>query len=123
MDKHPLNLALRFGLELAAVYGVGQWAWDQADTSILNWTYLILAITMFMTIWAVFNVPGDPSRSGKAPVVVRGWVRLAIELALFGLAVWALISNGKESFGWTLGILLVIHYAISFARIKWLLER
>ena len=38
-------------------------------------TPIIIAV-----VWGTFAVPDDPSRSGAAPIVVAGFVRLAIEL-------------------------------------------
>lgn len=123
MGRHPLNLALRFGLELAALYGIGQWAWSMGASTLSKWTLLLLSLAVFMVIWGTFNVPGDPSRSGKAPVPVRGWLRLLLELMLFTLAILALFSTGMNLIGYSLGILLIIHYATSYDRIIWLLKR
>lgn len=123
MDKHPLNLALRFGLELAALYAVGRWAWQQGGSLLWQWLFVLLSLAVFMGIWVTFNVPNDPSRSGKAPVVVRGWLRLLIELILFGSAVLALFSIGSATAGWVIAGLLIFHYAISYERIIWLLKR
>jgi hypothetical protein len=64
MGYHPINLALRFLLELAALYFIGRWGWVQYDGI---WRY-ILAIGLPLvaaTIWGVFRVPDD----GGAPVV------------------------------------------------------
>jgi hypothetical protein len=123
MHKHPLNLTLRFILELAALFGVGQWAWKLGTTPALNWVFLVVSLVIFMGIWVIFNVPGDPSRSGKAPVVVRGWLRLVIELTLFGLSVWAFFSSGFVITVWVMSGLLIFHYAVSYERIQWLLAQ
>ena len=60
-------------------------------------------------VWATFAVPEDPSRSGKAPVPVRGVVRLVLELCLFGFAVWALHDAGSSMLALILAGITVIH--------------
>mgnify|MGYP001828086701 CR=1 FL=1 len=72
--------------------------------------------------WGTFNVPNDPSRSGKAPVPVPGWTRLLIELALFGSASWAL-HDLSPTYGWIFGFVTLLHYVLSYDRIGWLLNR
>jgi hypothetical protein len=75
-----------------------------------------------MLLWGVFNVPNDPSRSGKAPVQVPGVIRLALELLLLGSAVWALYDVELAWPSLIMGVLLIFHYAISYDRIRWLLR-
>ena len=89
MGSHPVNLAVRFLLEVAALIATGIWGWNQADGSLQY--VLAAAIPLALaTLWGVFAVPDDPSRSGRALVVVQGIVRLVIELAIFIFAIWAL---------------------------------
>lgn len=61
---HPVNLALRIFLEIAALGGFGALAWR---LSVGWWRYLavIAVLALLMTLWSVFAVPGDPSRSGR----------------------------------------------------------
>jgi hypothetical protein len=117
---HPVNLALRFVLEITALTAIavggyatssGAWAW-------------ILAITLPLVaavVWGTFNVPGDRSRSGEAPVSVSGGVRLIIELGVFALAV-VLVSFVAPFVALLLGIAVAIHYLLSLDRIRWLLR-
>jgi hypothetical protein len=74
-------------------------------------------------LWATLAVPGDRSRSGTAPVPVPGWVRLLLELALFGAAAWALFDAGQPVLGWALTVAVGVHYLASYDRIAWLLRR
>ena len=120
--SHPVNLALRFLLELGALFALGWWGWSLAD----NWLRFVLALVFSMvaaTIWGTFAVPDDPSRSGEAPVVVRGWVRLGLELAIFLAAAIGLASVGRDSFAIVLVVVVVVHYLLSIDRISWLLAR
>ncbi len=122
MGSHPLNLALRFMLEVAALISMGLWGWQQSN----GWLRWLLALGLPLIaaiIWGAFAVPNDPSRSGAAPIPVSGIIRLAIEAAVFGSAVWALYDVGLPRLGLTLAIIVVLHYAASYDRLVWLLRR
>ncbi len=113
-----LNGALRFLLELAGLLSVGLWGLQRGN---LLWG--AAAIAVFILIWTLFNVPGDPSRSGKAPIPIPGLLRLFIELILFTWAMWSLGSLGLISYSRYFGILLIIHYLAYWRRIVWLVEK
>ncbi len=84
----------RFFLEVIAFLAIGWWGSSLAN----SWgsVFLGIALAVFaMMIWGVFNVPNDPSRSGKAPVVVPGKMRLLIELFIFlwaSYSIWTMIN-------------------------------
>lgn len=120
MGAHPLNLTLRFLLELSALASLGVWGWHQSD-SWLRFLLVIIIPTIAAVVWGIFAVPNDPSRSGSAPVAVPGIVRLALEFAFFGVATWALLDLGHITLGWAFGIIVVLHYLASYDRIKWLI--
>lgn len=113
MSSHPINLAARFLLELAALGIMGVWGWRQGG----GWLRFVLAVGIPLaaaTLWGVFRVPNDP---GPAPVAVPGFARLALEMAYFGFAVWALWDLGAAAWSWTMGIVLVAHYVASYDRL------
>ena len=121
MGSHPINLTIRFLLELIALITTGIWGWKQSD----DWIRFILAFgipIIVAGIWGTFAVPNDPSRSGKAPITVPGIVRLAIELAIFALATWTLHDFGSTRISWIFSIIVAIHYFISYDRIMWLIK-
>mgnify|MGYP003344327643 CR=1 FL=1 len=118
----PWNLGLRFGLELAALAGFGIAAWRLTD-GVWRWPAVIGVPLAAAVVWGVFNVPGDPSRSGEAPIAVPGAVRLAIELTTLGGGAAAFILSGPRPVGITLAVTVVFHYAMSIDRIDWLLGR
>ena len=92
MGSHPVNLALRFILELGALVAMAMWGWHLGGGT-EGWFGYIFAMALPILaaiIWGIFNVPNDPSRSGAAPIIVPGFVRLLIELAFFSFASWAL---------------------------------
>lgn len=121
MGSHPLNLALRFVLELCALGAMGRWGYLSAAGV---WRYLFaLGVPLLAaTAWGAFAVPADPSRSGQAPVVVPGVVRLLLEFAFFGCASWALARTDGARLSWGFGLIVLVHYALSYDRIAWLLR-
>ena len=117
-----INLAFRFVLELIGLGTIGAWGWHQGE----GWPRILLAVGLPLAagaIWGTFNVRDDPSRSGTAPVPVPGIVRLLIELGFFGFAVWALFDMGLDTWAWSLGLAILVHYAASHRRVGWLLSR
>jgi len=118
---HPVNLAFRFVLELAALVGlaIGGYA---VGSGAFGWILAIGLPILAASAWATFNVPGDASRSGEAPVPVPGIVRLLVELDVFGVAV-ILSWFAAPAFAVALAVGVVLHYALSVDRIKWLLAR
>jgi len=121
MSQNPLNLAVRFLLEILALLALGAWARARFPGA-LGFVLMILVPLLAATAWGIFNVKGDPSRSGKAPAPVPGIVRLLLELAFFGSATWALFSL-NTTFGWIFGAVTLLHYILSYDRIAWLLKR
>lgn len=119
MGSHPINLIFRFILELCALTAIGIWGWKQSD-GLFRFVLAIGIPTILAAIWGVFAVPDDPSRSGAAPVVVSGIVRLSIEFAIFAFAIWSLSNIGSISLSRILGIAVVLHYVLSYDRIIWL---
>ena len=96
--------------------------WSLARVPLRVGLAIVLPI-MAATAWGLFNVPGDPSRSGQAPVVVPGLLRLALELTIFTGAVLALLRTKHTSLAIALGVVVAAHYALSYDRIAWLLRR
>ena len=116
------NLALRLALELAAFTGFAWAGWHIASGFLAVVLTLVLPFAA-AALWGVFNVPGDPSRSGKAPVPVPGWLRLLLELAILlgGAACFAFF--GAPAVGAVLGVLIVVHLIFSIGRTRWLLRQ
>lgn len=122
MNSNPINLAVRFLLEISSLIAIGIWGWRQSD----SWLRFVLAIAfpiIAAMVWGTFAIPNDPSRSGKAPVPVSGIVRLAIEFIIFGFATWVIYDMGYARLSWGVGIVITIHYIVSYDRIKWLMQQ
>jgi len=115
------NLALRFGLEVTALVSLGVAGWN-VSTGALRWIAMIVAPLVAATLWGVFNVLNDPSRSGEAPVEVPGWLRLTIEFVVLGSGAVALAYVAGTVFGVGLAVLIAVHYTKSWSRVQWLVE-
>jgi hypothetical protein len=119
MADHPLNLALRFALEIAALAALSLWGWRREP----GLTRYLLALGLpFLagTIWSVLRVPEDGPR---APIAVPGPLRLALELALFACALWALFNTGEAALAWIFAAAIALHYLLSYDRVQRLLGR
>ena len=112
MSNHPLNLALRFVLEIIALVIFFKWGWQHEG--ILKYMLSFGTTLAAMALWGVFRVPDDP---GKATVRVHGLVRLAIEVIFFGFATAALFLMKDNKSGWLLLLIIIIHYSLSYDRV------
>ena len=120
MGFHPANLALRFVLELAALAGISGLGFAVGG-GVMRWVLGIGMPVVAMAAWGTFNVPGDRSRSGRAPVPVPGWLRLLIEVSVFGLGAAGWFAFAPAWLAWTNFVLVVVHFAFSGDRLAWLL--
>lgn len=115
--------AVRFGLEVASLIALGNWAFHAAGAGPRGWVAGLALPAVVAGAWVTFAVPGDPSRSGRAPVQVPGWVRLALELVFFlcgGLALWALQHATALAI---FVAALLVHHLVSPARHLWLFRQ
>jgi hypothetical protein len=122
MSKHPLNSLVRLALEIAAITTFAYWGYHQT----LHWTRILLAIglpLLFAILWGVFAVRNDPSRSGKTVIATPGFIRLLLELTLFGGAAWMQLDMNFSMAALIFGIALGLHYLFSYDRIGWLLKQ
>ena len=119
----PWQLALRFVLEIGALAAISVWAWHAAGHGAMGWAAAVAAFLAVAAAGGTFAVPDDPSRSGKAPVAVSGWLRMALELAVFfgGAAAMASLHAWRWFDPFIAG--LVVHHVGTRARIQWLLQK
>lgn len=117
-----INSLLRFLLEIWALIALGQWGYSLSDTS-TKYFYAIVIPLVFAICWGVFAVQGDPSRSGQTVISTPGWIRLIFECVFFGLAVFSWYQLDKPQGAGLMFILIVIHYAIDYKRVHWLLNQ
>jgi len=91
-----------------------------------GWASIVLAFLIpfsLAVVWGVFNVPNDPSRSGNAPVVVPGLIRLILELVVFGFGVFCLHSVDFTMEAFIYSLFIMGHYLFSYNRILWLIKQ
>ncbi len=122
MSTNPVNLGVRFLLEMAALLILGSWGWHQGD-SLLRYLLALGVPLLAASLWGTFAVPNDPSRSGRAPVPIPGYLRLLLEFIFFGAAVWMLAALTSNVSPWILGAVVVLHYVFSYDRVAWLLRQ
>ena len=118
MSNNPVMLVTRFLLELAMLAALGLAGWRLGEG---GWRYAaaIALPVAAAALWGVFRVPND----GGAPTVqVPGVVRLLLELFLFAAAGAGLVAAGLPGWGLLLAAVTLLHYAISYDRVLWLLR-
>ncbi len=122
MAKHPLNLTVRFLLELVAIFITGLWGYHVSEnaTGIL---YAILCPLDSHYSGVFLQFPNDPSRSGKTVITTPGILRLILELSLFAAATWMMYDLGYSAAWWVYASIVLVHYAISHERVSWLLKQ
>lgn len=112
MNTHPLNLTVRFLLEIIMLVVLGCWGWQLGH----QWLSYVLAIVFPLTaavLWGLFRIDNDPK---PAPVAIPGVIRLLLEWMLFGLAVWGLQALGHPQLSGLLAAVVIVHYAVSWDR-------
>ncbi|MGD2034196.1 MAG: YrdB family protein [Bacteroidales bacterium] len=122
MGSHPVNLGIRFILELAAFFSPGYWAWKTLNDW-YRYPLVILLPLLVMTVWGVFAVPDDPGRSGKTVIATPGIVRLLIELSIFASGSLVIYLSGHTVFALIYSGIVLVHYSFSYDRVKWLLDQ
>lgn len=119
---NPINLVLRFLLEVVALIAGAIYGASLADglLGILASCSILVALTV---LWVTFNVPNDPSRSGKAPIKVPGIVRLILELLIFGFAAFCLYHLSYVTEAIIFSVIVILHYIASCKRLSWLVKQ
>jgi hypothetical protein len=119
MFNNPINLAVRFGLEIAMLIALGMWGAKQSQ----GWKSTALAIALPLlaaAVWGIFRTPED---HGKGLIATPGIIRLLIEFGLFAAAIWALSDLGRKNTAWWFAGILLLHYLVSYDRIGMLLKK
>jgi len=119
---NPVNLALRFLLEVTALGALAWWASSLTDAW-WRWLAAIAVVLLVALAWGVFAVPSDPSRGGQRIVKVPGMARLALELLVFGAGAYAFKAVGRPNLAIGFAALVAVHYAWSYERVAWLLKQ
>jgi len=118
LDK-PLVAAFRFLLELAAIFIYGFWGWRE-NSGFLRYIIAFGLPLLAASVWGIFRVPGDP---GDAPISVPGFIRLMIEVVIFGTASWLLVDTGFRTPGIIFALAVLVQYVLTFKRLQWLMRQ
>jgi hypothetical protein len=121
MSQNPLNLTVRFILEMAALVSLGYGGWH-ATTGFWRYLLAILLPVIAATLWGTFRTPNEPHHPVHATRPVPGWGRLLIEALVFGGGAWGLFRTGATTLAWLYTLAVIIHYALSYDRVAWLLR-
>lgn len=121
VSQNPLNLAVRFVIEIAALVGLFRLGMDLGSGP-LGLVFAAGLVVAGAALWATFAVPGDRSRSGEAPVPVSGLVRILVELLVLGGAALAWFAVGPQAVAFAYTAVVIGHYIVSWDRIGWLMR-
>jgi hypothetical protein len=120
-SNHPINLGVRFLLEIGALLAFGYWGWHLVDGPLHNLLGIGIPV-IIAAAWGVFGVTGDTRGGGRSPVPVAGPLRLALELAVLFGAGLALAAAGKVVWGAVFAAIVLVQTIASLGRIRWLLR-
>ena len=122
MGSNWINLGLRFLLELGGLAALAWAGWSQGSGA---WPYVFAVAfpVVAASVWGIFAVPNDPSRSGEAVVPIPGIARILLELIFFAAAAMALFFTGATALAWIYGAVVIAHYAASYDRLCWLIRQ
>ncbi|HSQ25905.1 MAG TPA: YrdB family protein [Anaerolineales bacterium] len=115
MSQNPINLALRFFLELSALYAIGYWGWQQ-PSGFTRWLLAIGLPVLAAFLWGAFRA-AEPHHAGKGLMIIPGQLRILLEAVFFFGAVWALSAAGQPRWAWIFGGVVIFHYLISYDRV------
>jgi len=123
----PLNLVIRFLLELVALGALGLGGWNLGEWLLGHGPLQVFPAiglpVICAAVWGRFRVPGDPSSSGRSPVAVRGWVRLLLEAGFFGSGILVFHGIHWPRLAAVFAAAVLLHYAFSLDRLRWLLGK
>lgn len=119
MSNNPLNLAVRFLLELGALAAMAYWGWTTHD-GLWRFLWAVGLPLLAAALWGTLRVPGDP---GDAPVAIPGAFRLFLEFIFFATAVWCIADAGRQSLAVAFAAITLLHYLASYDRVLRFLRR
>lgn len=119
----PIAMGIvRFALEIVAFYAIAHAGWRVGEGGIAGTLLAILFFAIAAGFWGTFSVRDDPSRNPKPVVAVHGWIRLIIELTVYGFAAWSLWVFTSRAASETFLTVLVIATVVGWDRLWWMLR-
>ena len=116
-------LIVHFAIEIVAFGGLAWWGWSIAEGGIAGIALGAVFFVVAALLWGLFAVPNDPSRNPDPPIGVPGWLRLIIELGIFGIAAYGIWVSGARWLSETLLTLVGVTYIVTYDRAVWLLQQ
>jgi hypothetical protein len=101
-----LNLTLRAVMELGIIAALAYWGYKTADSRITTFPLVIIPPLIGFGFWALV----DFRRAGSLAEVLR----LIQELAIAGMAAWALLNAGTPILGLSLALISIVHHALVY---------
>lgn len=114
------SLVVAFLLEMAMFAALAILGWHLAGGGLAGVILAAAFVIVAGAVWGLCRVPGDLPH-GRSRVPVSGPVRIAIEFAVLGLAVYGVWIGWNRAAGETLLTAGVIHYGLTWERLRWLL--
>lgn len=117
MSQNPINLIVRFALEIVILVALGMWGAGRFEA----WKGIVMAILLPLAaaaVWGIFRTSGD---HGHGLVNTPGIIRFAIEVILFCAAAWCLYDLGHKTSSMGFAAVALLHYIISYDRVWFLL--
>ena len=100
--------ALRFGLELVALFFLARWGWQLNAALWLRWLVSVAAPALALIGLGLWATPRSPFR-------LRDPAKFGFELLFYGAACLALLSQGAATTALIFGGLVLVMWAASFA--------
>ena len=121
MSQNPINLAVRFILEIIALIALGYGGWH-AGEGLLRYLLAIGLPLLMAYLWGAYRTPNEPHHPQHTTRPIPGWARLLLEAVTFGGGAWGFFSTGATTWGWLFVAVVLVHYALSYDRVAWLLR-
>lgn len=104
----PMNLGLRFFLELCVLAALANWGYYTARATPERIGLAIGAPLLAAAVWVAFGAPGSPLQVGDP-------VHLVLEVVLYGAGAVALVASGHRSLAVALPVLAVLNRVLMAA--------
>jgi hypothetical protein len=105
------NLALKFGIELAAIASLGYWG-ASLDGSVLAVIMMVLAPAAMIVVWGRLAAPRAPQRLSPP-------ARIPLELTILLLAAAALLAAGRDALAVVMAVAILLNALLLTAFRQW----
>lgn len=103
-----VNLAVRFVVELAALFALGFWGFQRGETERQKYAMASLAALSAAGLWGLLIAPNAPVDPGTV-------IRVALQVLIFGAAVAALVVVRRERLAILFGVVAAVNGVLLYA--------